>query len=317
VKRTDNDHIRNHAERTQFLYRWNTDRAALLEEWTNECPFCGRELLPRALDRDTGEWVEPDDYDQAQNVALIRRTSCGCEQEQAAVAVQKEQEKKAQLEHRRQAWAWALQQAGLEGQLARASFDSFQADTPQRAEWLRLCQGYCADLLRDDLRGKPWLVLYGQYGTGKTHLAAAVIREALGHGWTGCYLRPWLSYLRRLMDSFGEEPQERTADIAQELAAGRLVAIDDIDNDRANVSRSGFAETELFRALNERYLANRPTILTFNRHPLQMTPWLGASGVDRLLHYSYAVVEFSGESYRSGQQWQAPGDVRAAARGER
>ena len=289
--------------RQQFQARWRTDRDTLINEYTALCPFCERLLLPRAIDRVAGQWIESDAYDQHDDIMLIRRTSCGCEEEADAIAVQQEQEQKAQKDQRRAAWAWALQRAGLEGWLASASFASYKTSGAQTSEWLRTCKQYTSDLLHDQLKEKPWLVLHGQYGMGKTHLAASVIREALGSGWNGCYFRPWLSYLRRLMDSFDGDSEARTADIARELAAGRLVAIDDIDNDRTNVSKSGFAETELFRALDDRYRAGLPTILTFNRHPLEMVPWLGAAGVDRVMHYSYAVVEFSGTSYRSGQQW--------------
>ncbi len=278
--------------------RWNADREAMIEEHTTECPFCRRPLSPLLLGMDGQPWAGGD-------VFIRRRTSCGCEQEKEAIAVQVEQEERAQKERRRAAWAWALKKAGLVGWLATASLDSYRVSNQEQSGRLQLCRDYTRDLLHSDLGEKPWLVLYGQYGTGKTHLAASVIREALGNGWHGCYFRPWLSYLRRLMDSFGEDSEENTADVARELAAGKLVAIDDIDNDRANTSKSGFAETELFRALDERYRAGRPTILTFNRHPLEMVPWFGVAGVDRVMHYSYAVVQFAGTSYRSGQNWGA------------
>jgi DNA replication protein DnaC len=249
------------------------------------------------------------------DVWIRHRTICGCDQEQMAEQAQLEQQHKREERSRRIAWAQALQRAGLEGWLAHASFETYQANTPERAQHLRLCKQYTDALLHNDL-DKPWLVLYGQYGTGKTHLAAGVIREALGQNWRQCYFRPWLSYLRRLLDSFDAEAEEKTSDIARELAAGRLVAIDDIDNDRANVSKSGFAETELFRALDDRYRGELPTILTFNRHPLEMTPWLGVAGVDRVMQYSYAVVGFKGASWRSGQDWDFLQQAESELRGD-
>jgi len=78
--------------REQFEARWHSDRAALLEESTDHCPFCDRALPPRAINRTMGQWIEPSAYDTATNVFLVRRTSCGCEAEREAVAVQLEQE---------------------------------------------------------------------------------------------------------------------------------------------------------------------------------------------------------------------------------
>ena len=277
-------------------YLWNTNRAALLAEYTEVCPFCSRELEPIAHEA-------PAQTFGPGHVWIARRTKCGCAGEQAAIAAQRQQQAATHKDRRQAAWVWALQRAGLEGRLASASFETYKAKTAAQKKCLHQCKQYAHDLVTDNLRDKPWLVLTGQYGAGKTHLAAAIVREALGNGWSQCYFRPWLSYLRRLMDSFGDDAEERTADVARELAAGKLVVIDDIDNDRASVSRSGFAETELFRAIDDRYRANLPTILTFNRTPLEMVPWLGYAGVDRLTQYSYAVVEFSGVSYRSGQEW--------------
>jgi len=281
---------------------WRLDPAAVLAEYTEVCPFCSRSLEPLVLN------APAPPYNPGE-VWITRKTSCGCPQERAAIAEQKAEETKSRQDHRRAAWAWALQRAGLEKTLSRASLQTYKAKTPNQIQCLDTCTRYVDDLLRGNLNDKPWLVLYGQYGAGKTHLAAAVIREALANGWGDCYFRPWLSYLRRLMNSFGDDAEERTADVARELGAGRLVVIDDIDNDRASVSKSGFAETELFRAVDERYRAGLPTVLTFNRTPLEMVPWLGYAGVDRVMHYSYAVVKFEGKSHRSGQEWQDAADA--------
>lgn len=186
---------------------------------------------------------------------------------------------------------------------------------------------YADDLLNwrltpNGLGPNNWLILYGQYGNGKSHLAAAVIREALAHGWTtpstgsgrGCYFRVWTEYLKRLQASWKPRPDdleaEAEADIVAELQDGRLVVIDDLDKKDPTVWTRGV----LYGVLNYRYNAELPTILTFNFGPddadprapgrLALEEYLGRASLDRLIGAACDVIEFGGPSFRSGVTWQ-------------
>jgi len=150
-----------------------------------------------------------------------------------------------------------------------------------------------------------WLILHGGYGTGKSHLAAAVIREAMEADVPQAYFRVWTEYLKRLQASWDDNAREHTSDIERELASGRLVVIDDIDKRRP----TAWTREVLFTALNRRYNARLPTVLTFNYGPddvdrnapgrLALEEYLGRATLDRLLEVSI-MVEFAGPSYRSG-----------------
>jgi DNA replication protein DnaC len=287
----------------KLFRRWATDRDALLAENAWTCGFCGRQVQPRILDRATCRWVEPDGWDGLswQNVQVIRRDRCGCEAEREHAAVQARMAQEQMTEDEAARKARALRNAGLEGWLAIATFKGYEQRTPQQSAALRACVQYGKDLLTGNLGDRPWLVLHGGIGLGKSHLAAALVRVAVERGWTGVYFRFWLSYLNRLRASFGEDPPERTVDVTRELASGRLVVIDDVDNERGRAT--DFEAVELFRVIDERYTAELPTVFTFNQHPLKMSPYLTRAGVDRLEHYARK-VELSGlASYRSGQEW--------------
>jgi DNA replication protein DnaC len=268
------------------------------------CQHCGKLQIPR-IERYKLPWL-----DEPRETFLWPR-KCGCPEEAAAVelgAVQlkQQQERQAQTE-----WEQKLERAGLDGWLGRASFDNFAI----RDEWpqvgkLRLdVLAYADALLGGTLEHKPWLILYGDYGTGKSHLAAAVVRAALEAKWPQCYFRVWTEYLRRLQNSWdtrGDDTAERQGDIEQELSTGRMVVIDDLDKRRP----TGWSRETLFTALNHRYNLGLPTILTFNWGPedadpkapgrLALEEYLGRAMLDRLIGSAWRVIEFRGPSYRSG-----------------
>ena len=208
----------------------------------------------------------------------------------------------------------ALAQAGLTGWLASATFETFK----RRANWSGAVncavkvRRFVDAVLTGQVGDRPWLILHGRYGTGKTHLAAAAIREAIEYGWRDVYFRPWVQYLKRLQASWDrQDNEERTSDIVAELQRGKLVAIDDLDKKEP---RSGWAPEELFTVLNYRYNAKLPTILTFNCAPGEADPdvpgrlllerYMSRAIVDRVIGARFDAIDFDGPSYRSGVTWE-------------
>jgi len=95
-----------------------------------------------------------------------------------------------------------------------------------------------------------------------------------------------------------------TSALLRELQQGKLLVLDDID--KQHPTKGGWVEEKLYTALGERFNRRLPTILTFNRSPEEMAPWLGKAIVDRLFDVLFQVVEFNGRSHRSAldMPWQ-------------
>lgn len=237
----------------------------------------------------------------------------GCEQEREADARRAVAAEAAEHEARRVARLRAIERAGLVGWLGAATFETYRprTDWGRAVECLGDVRGYAYALLNGALT-RPWLILYGSFGTGKSHLAAALVRHALEAGWRDCYFRVWTDYLRRLQASWrrrDDEDAESEADIVAELQHGRLVVIDDLDKRRP----TDWTREVLFSVINHRYNAGLPTVLTFNYGPEDADPqapgrmaleeYLGGAVLDRLIQSAFAVVDFDGPSYRSGVEW--------------
>lgn len=271
----------------------------LARERNNICPYCSRLIVPRT-----------ETFDTVRGTRQVRiwPDRCGCPGEQIALDSRLDIERQTAAERIRLEYATALQRAGLTDHLSRYQFDTFdlRADWPDARSVLTRVKTYAYALANGTLASKPWLILCGDYGLGKSHLAGAVLRSVIDAGWRDCFFRVWPSYLRRLQQSWyhtkrGEEipddefGAETEADIIHELIRGRVVVIDDLDKREG----SPFVRSALYDVLNSRYNADAPTVLTFNTlSGDQLLDFIGESVLDRILEQAFDVVEFHGPSYR-------------------
>ena len=131
------------------------------------------------------------------------------------------------------------------------------------------------------------LVLIGNAGTGKTHLACAIIREAGGKYRTA----PDIVEEMRRAKSFTANDTE--ADIIKYYGHAPLLVIDEIGR--------GIAATDekymLYQILNARYNTRKPTVLISNFTKADFLQYIGVAAADRLVE-SAEVWELKGESYR-------------------
>jgi DNA replication protein DnaC len=272
-------------------------REQLLSEQANQCPHCGQTIEPKL--------VEYEVFGEIRRKWMHYPKSHGCAQEMVYQVQHKrdtEVTRQAQAEidrHKR------LERAGLSGLIETYTFDRYadRTDWPASATVRARVKAYAYAITGSTLNGKPWLVLHGAYGTGKSHLAAAVVRFCLEAGWNDVAFRVWTSTINRLQatmdktrhvdDEFGHETQ---ADILAELKRGSVVAIDDIDKQPA----TEWTRSKLFDVINTRYNQLTPTILTFNTslEDRLIQDYIGAAVLDRIMQHAYDIVEFTGPSYR-------------------
>ena len=274
----------------------------------HHCPYCGALLIPRIETYDLPLMRD------GKRTMFIWPDKHGCSEESAALGQQAIELSDAKTQQQLVEYKTMLVKAGLIGWLADANFDNYatREEWPISADNWQRVWAYISALLDGSIGDKKWLILYGSFGMGKSHLAAAAIQEALNAGWHQCYFRVWPEYLRRLQaswnrqkDDAGEWVGENEAQITEELQGGKLVVIDDLDKRQP----TDWSRSVLYTALNHRYNAQLPTILTFNYGPDQADPkapgrlalenYLGGAIFDRLIQSAYDVIEFNGPSYRS------------------
>ncbi len=103
-----------------------------------------------------------------------------------------------------------------------------------------------------------WLLLTGRYGSGKTHLAAAIANQAIEAGVPTLFLTvpdllDWLRYAYSGVEMSFEERFEEIREIP-------LLILDDFGTQNA----TPWAQEKIFQILNHRYINRLPTVVTSN-----------------------------------------------------
>ena len=133
---------------------------------------------------------------------------------------------------------------------------------------------------------RGFLLLLGDLGTGKTHLAVAALRT-FKTGW----LVKQSELLRCLRDTYRDKAAVDPVDKAQNV--GCLVL------DEMGLSAGGRDELPLLHdVLDHRHGNQMPTILTGNIELETMRAVIGERMADRLRESAFAVLNFGGESNR-------------------
>jgi DNA replication protein len=110
--------------------------------------------------------------------------------------------------------------------------------------------------------GRRWLYFYGPAGVGKSHLAAGVAREFAERGMGKAAYASVPKLLRFIRAGFKDGSGDERLSALQLVD---LLILDDLGTEYRK-SGEGFSHTDsvLFELINERYLYDRPTIITSN-----------------------------------------------------
>ena len=207
---------------------------------------------------------------------------------------------------RRRATEKLLARAAIAPRFAQCRFDNFIADTPAKEGVLEACRHYAHFFGRTRERGLC-LLLTGNPGTGKNHLATAIAHTLLEHGHTVLNATAH-EIVQRIRDTWGAPRSaaggvpETEARVMREFAQADLLIIDEVG--RTHQSRAGSDPVELFHVIDARYRQLRPTLVISNLASEDLRMALGEAAFDRLHEGGASHLVFDWVSHR--QQRPAP-----------
>lgn len=240
-------------------------------------------------------WPEREDTCPEHGPFIARQTPRGgwticptCfEQKQAQEA--QESYRQTQRILREYAIKQALGQAALPLRFLDRPLASIVPAFPAQADALQRCRDYVASWPDVRISGRNMLLL-GDPGSGKTHLATAVATEVLMAGSTALYTRAD-SLFQTVRETYSGVVNRSEKQAVESFAIPDLLVIDEF-------GRSTCTDSErriFFSVIDQRYEKRLPTLLVSNLSFNALQESLGIAMFSRLLENNSVVFEFHGE----------------------
>jgi DNA replication protein DnaC len=130
-----------------------------------------------------------------------------------------------------------------------------------------------------------WLVFMGTYGTGKTHLAAAIghFRAAMGEEPIFAVVPDLLDHLRA---TFSPTSSASYDSVFAQVRTARLLVLDDLGTQSA----TPWAREKLYQVLNYRYETRLPTVITTSSTLDEIDPRIRSRMLDERVCRVYKII---------------------------
>lgn len=183
-----------------------------------------------------------------------------------------------------------MERSGMKGRFQNRKFDNFVQDTPGRAKAYMQARKYADNFERmlpkkegRDRVNPPeiernGLMIAGTYGTGKTHLAAAIANELISRK-IPVICMTMIDLLDRIRETYRNTAQAGEPDeaaILQKYQDVPLLIIDDIGSEQP----TEWGVSKIFAIINSRYEGYMPTIVTTNYSGQELEQRMTSEGGD-------------------------------------
>ena len=181
-----------------------------------------------------------------------------------------------------------LAQSNMGARFKGRTFETFRA-TKETQEAYNAAIRFCHDYEAGNPRG---LMLCGGYGTGKTHLAAAIVQRLAENGIVTLFLSvPELfARLRASIDNKTINAEE----IVTEAMNAPVLVLDDLGAEKT----SQWTQEHLYRIINHRYEHLLPIVITTNCTGCSLVRSVGERNLSRLAEITGAPVMIQASDWR-------------------
>jgi DNA replication protein DnaC len=187
----------------------------------------------------------------------------------------------------------AIGRAGIPRRFLHHSFDDYAAEGEPQLRALTLAREYAARFAAIRECGSC-LLLVGGPGTGKTHLACAILRQVIADGYSGLFLTV-SEGLRLIRSTYSPGASRTEVQVFETLTSPDLLVLDEVG---VAIGNAATRRAMLFDVLNARYGEMRPTILIGNLTAAEMEAYLGERIMERLMDLGAITLPFTWSSHR-------------------
>lgn len=177
--------------------------------------------------------------------------------------------------------------------LANCSFDNYMPTTPELDQAKRRVQRYANNFSKDNPVN---LMLIGNYGTGKSHLAVSAVKTLITRG-NSCLFISVPKLFTKLKSTYNSDSKETEAELLGHLEKMDLLVLDDVgaEKSKKNDEEYSWAKTKMFEIVDSRI--GKHTIFTTNFSVDELLAMYGERNFSRMMENTH-VEKMNGENYR-------------------
>lgn len=201
------------------------------------------------------------------------------------------EESKQQMEQQR--ISRILGRAAIPQRFLDRTFDNFTVENDGQRKAFSASKRY-ADDWRSNRKEGRCLIMVGDPGTGKTHLAIAIAREVMNQGGTAMFTRAHEA-ISTIMETYRRDSPKSERQVLDEFRKPDLLIIDEVGRQRGTDNE----RMMLFEIINRRYDDEKPTLLISNLNLEKLRGYIDEATEDRLRERGGRVIVFDWESWRT------------------
>ncbi len=164
-------------------------------------------------------------------------------------------------------------------------------------ENMKLVLEYCKEYAKNFSLSSPNLLLTGQPGLGKTFTSSSIAKEVIDRGFYVLY-DSWQTILARMENA----KFKNSGDDVSDILGCELLIIDDLGAE----FKTQFSESALYNVINTRLVAKKPTIISTNLMPEELSETYHERICSRVLG-EYTTIVFLGTDIRLQKLQRASG----------
>ena len=187
--------------------------------------------------------------------------------------------------------ACLFKNSGIPPRYTTRTFANYHADTEHQKKALSTAVNFSKLIM--DKRNGAGLIMSGNVGTGKTHLACAVANEFIKSGGSVLFITV-AAIVRKIRETYSRNATKTEQEAIDEFRDIDLLVIDEIGLQKGTESE----EHLLFEVINERYSYYKSTILMSNMNADEIKQYIGSRAMDRMREDGGKFIAFDWGSYR-------------------
>jgi DNA replication protein DnaC len=189
----------------------------------------------------------------------------------------------------------ALIGSGITPRFAGCTFDNYRTNggSADMVKALETCRGY-ADGFEDHYLYGRNLLLLGNLGTGKTHLAAAIAKQIISNLGASALIVSAAEIIRVAKGVMSKGATYSERDVIDELASVDLLIIDEIGAQAGTAYELGV----LHEVIDRRYQLIKPSMVISNMDAKGLGQYIGDRALDRLRENKALLAGFTWTSAR-------------------